>query len=44
MTSAMLGAFRSQKKPRDEFLAPVNYRTADSERWGSQSWRVFRRW
>ncbi len=27
MTSAMLGAFRSQKKTRDEFLALVNHRT-----------------
>ncbi len=27
MTSAMLGAFRSQKKTRDEFLALVNYRS-----------------
>ncbi len=26
MTSAMLGAFRTQKKTRDEFLALVNYR------------------
>ena len=27
MTSAMLGAFRTQKKTRDEFLALVNYRS-----------------
>jgi GTP cyclohydrolase IA len=28
MTSAMLGAFRSQKKTRDEFLALVNHRSS----------------
>jgi GTP cyclohydrolase I len=28
MTSAMLGAFRTQKKTRDEFLALVNYRSS----------------
>jgi GTP cyclohydrolase IA len=28
MTSAMLGAFRSQKKTRDEFLALVNHRVS----------------
>jgi GTP cyclohydrolase I len=28
MTSAMLGAFRTQKKTRDEFLALVNHRVS----------------
>jgi GTP cyclohydrolase I len=27
MTSAMLGAFRTRKKTRDEFLALVNHRS-----------------